>query len=236
MSMFVLRPDSPDLRFPPVELASPEGLLAVGGDLRAERLLEAYRHGIFPWYNPGQPILWWSPDPRAVLFPEKLHVSRSLRKTLRRKKFDVTLDTAFREVIRKCAQPRPGRAGGGTWITPEMIEAYEVLHARGYAHSVEARREGRLVGGLYGVALGNAFFGESMFSNETDASKVAFVHLVKQLERWHYALIDCQISSAHLFSLGAEEIRRRDFMARLEQALEHAGRPGHWRFDPDLAD
>ncbi|MBI3778011.1 MAG: leucyl/phenylalanyl-tRNA--protein transferase [Gammaproteobacteria bacterium] len=235
MSMFVLRPDSTDLRFPPVELASPEGLLAVGGDLRAERLLEAYRHGIFPWYNPGQPILWWSPDPRAVLFPEKLRVSRSLRKTLCRKIFDVALDGAFREVMQACAQPRPGRAGGGTWITPEMIEAYDVLHRRGYAHSVEARRDGKLVGGLYGVALGNAFFGESMFSRETDASKVAFVHLVKQLERWGYAFIDCQISSAHLFSLGAEEIRRRDFMARLEQALKHPDRPGRWRFDADLA-
>ncbi len=232
--MFVLRPDSSDLRFPPVELASPEGLLAVGGDLRAERLLEAYRHGIFPWYNPGQPILWWSPDPRAVLFPEKLRVSRSLRKTLRRKIFDVTLDGAFREVMQACAQPRPGRAGGGTWITPEMVEAYDVLHRRGYAHSVEARREGKLVGGLYGVALGNAFFGESMFSRETDASKVAFVHLARQLERWGYEFIDCQISSAHLFSLGAEEIRRHDFMARLEQALKQPDRPGCWRFDPDL--
>jgi len=232
--MFVLKSNTADLRFPPVELASPEGLLAVGGDLRAERLLEAYRHGIFPWYNPGQPILWWSPDPRAVLFPSKLKVARSLRKTLRRKKFDVTLDTVFREVMRHCALPRPGNPGGGTWITPEMIEAYTVLHDRGLAHSVESWREGKLVGGLYGVAMGNAFFGESMFSRETDASKVAFVHLVRQLERWGYAFIDCQISSAHLFSLGAEEIRRHDFMARLEQALKQPERPGRWSFDPDL--
>jgi leucyl/phenylalanyl-tRNA--protein transferase len=232
--MFVLKSNTADLRFPPVELASPEGLLAVGGDLRAERLLEAYRHGIFPWYNPGQPILWWSPDPRAVLFPSKLKVARSLRKTLRRKEFDVTLDTAFRDVMWYCALPRPGNPAGGTWITPEMIEAYAVLHDRGLAHSVESWREGKLVGGLYGVAMGNAFFGESMFSRETDASKVAFVHLVRQLERWGYAFIDCQISSAHLFSLGAEEIRRRDFMARLEQALKQPDRPGRWRLDPDL--
>ena len=232
--MFVLKSNTADLRFPPVELASPEGLLAVGGDLRAERLLEAYRHGIFPWYNPGQPILWWSPDPRAVLFPAKLKVARSLRKTLRRKDFDVTLDTAFREVMRQCALPRPGNPAGGTWITPEMIEAYAVLHDRGLAHSVESWREGKLVGGLYGVAMGNAFFGESMFSRETDASKVAFVHLVRQLERWGYAFIDCQLSSAHLFSLGAEEIRRHDFMARLEQALKQPERSGRWRFDPDL--
>lgn len=232
--MFVLKSNTADLRFPPVELASPEGLLAVGGDLRAERLLEAYRHGIFPWYNPGQPILWWSPDPRAVLFPSKLKVARSLRKTLRRKEFDVTLDTTFREVMRHCALPRPGNPVGGTWITPEMIEAYAVLHDRGLAHSVESWREGKLVGGLYGVAMGNAFFGESMFSNETDASKVAFVHLVRQLDRWGYAFIDCQISSAHLFSLGAEEIRRHDFMARLELALKQPDRPGRWRFDPDL--
>ncbi|HSD97154.1 MAG TPA: leucyl/phenylalanyl-tRNA--protein transferase [Sulfuricaulis sp.] len=232
--MFVLKSNTADLRFPPVELASPEGLLAVGGDLRAERLLEAYRHGIFPWYNPGQPILWWSPDPRAVLFPAKLKVARSLRKTLRRKDFDVTLDTAFREVMRQCALPRPGNPAGGTWITPEMIEAYAVLHDRGLAHSVESWREGKLVGGLYGVAMGNAFFGESMFSRATDASKVAFVHLVRQLERWGCAFIDCQLSSAHLFSLGAEEIRRHDFMARLEQALKQPDRPGRWRFDPDL--
>ena len=232
--MFVLKSNTADLRFPPVELASPEGLLAVGGDLRAERLLEAYRHGIFPWYNPGQPILWWSPDPRAVLFPANLKVARSLRKTLRRKDFDVTLDTAFREVMRQCALPRPGNPAVGTWITPEMIEAYAVLHDRGLAHSVESWREGKLVGGLYGVAMGNAFFGESMFSRETDASKAAFVHLVRQLERWGYAFIDCQISSAHLFSLGAEEIRRHDFMTRLEQALKHSERPGCWRFDPDL--
>lgn len=232
--MFMLKPDSTDLRFPPVELASPEGLLAVGGDLRAERLLAAYRHGIFPWYNPGQPILWWSPDPRAVLFPSKLKVARSLRKTLRRKVFDVTLDTAFRDVMRHCALPRPGNPASGTWITPEMIEAYCVMHERGYAHSVESWRAGELVGGLYGVALGSAFFGESMFSRQTDASKVAFVCLVRQLAAWGYTLIDCQMSTQHLFSLGAEEIRRREFMARLEQALAQPDRRGRWRLDENL--
>ena len=232
--MFMLKPDSPDLRFPPVELASPEGLLAVGGDLRAERLLEAYRHGIFPWYNPGQPILWWSPDPRAVLFPPRLRVSRSLRKSLKRKNFEVTLDTAFRDVIENCARPRPKSPGGGTWITPEMIEAYCIMHERGYAHSVESWQEGQLAGGLYGVALGNAFFGESMFSRHTDASKVAFVHLVRQLDIWGYALVDCQMSTQHLFSLGAEEIRRHDFMVQLEQALKQPDRRGHWRFDANL--
>ena len=233
--MFVLKPGSADLRFPPVELASPEGLLAVGGDLRAERLLEAYRHGIFPWYSPGQPILWWSPDPRAVLFPAKLRVSRSLDKTLRRGKFEVTLDIAFREVMEQCAAPRNRRAGPGTWITPEMIEAYCVLHQRGLAHSVEAQRDGRLVGGLYGVALGGAFFGESMFTRETDASKAAFVQLVRQLERWGFDFVDCQLPSAHLASLGAEEIRRREFLNRLERALQQPGRPGHWRFEADPA-
>jgi leucyl/phenylalanyl-tRNA--protein transferase len=233
--MFVLKPGSTDLRFPPAELASPEGLLAVGGDLRAERLLEAYRHGIFPWYNPGQPILWWSPDPRAVLFPAKLRVSRSLGKTLRRKRFEVTLDSAFRDVMLHCAEPRDDRPGHGTWITPEMIEAYCVLHQRGLAHSVESWLDGKLVGGLYGVALGSVFFGESMFSRETDASKVAFVQLVRQLELWGFALVDCQLPSAHLSSLGAEEIRRREFLERLEQALQQPGRPGHWRFEADPA-
>ncbi len=233
--MFVLKPGSLDLRFPPVELASPEGLLAVGGDLRAERLLEAYRHGIFPWYNPGQPILWWSPDPRAVLFPSKLRVSRSLGKTLRQKKFDVTLDQSFRDVITSCSQPRSERIGHGTWITPEMIEAYCVLHERGLAHSAEAWRDGKLIGGLYGVALGGAFFGESMFSREPDASKTAFVHLVRQLELWRFDLVDCQLPSAHLSSLGAEEIRRSDFMERLERALQQPGHSGHWRFEADPA-
>lgn len=232
--MFILQAGAADLRFPPVELASPEGLLAVGGDLRADRLLEAYRHGIFPWYNPGQPILWWSPDPRVVLFPEKLHVSHSLRKTLRQKKFEVTLDTAFRDIIQGCANPRRKTPGGGTWITQEMIEAYCVLHARELSHSVETWQEGKLVGGLYGVALGNAFFGESMFSQVTDASKVAFVHLVRQLNNWGYDFVDCQLPSDHIFKLGAEEIRRHDFMSHLDKALQQPDRLGRWCFDTNV--
>ncbi|MBI3547031.1 MAG: leucyl/phenylalanyl-tRNA--protein transferase [Gammaproteobacteria bacterium] len=230
----MLKPDSNDLRFPPVELASPEGLLAVGGDLRAERLLEAYRHGIFPWFNPGQPILWWSPDPRAVLFPAKLHISRSLHKTLRQQKFNVTLDQAFRDVMISCAQPRRQYPDGGTWITAEMVEAYCVLHERGLAHSIETWHEGKLVGGLYGVALGGIFFGESMFSTVTDASKVALVHLVRHLQHWGFSLIDCQLPSAHLFSLGAEQIRRREFLKQLEKSLPALAAAPPWRTQADL--
>jgi leucyl/phenylalanyl-tRNA--protein transferase len=231
--MNILRPGTNDLHFPPVETSTPEGLVAIGGDLRPERLLAAYRHGIFPWYSDNQPILWWSPDPRTVLFPAKLNVSHSLRKTLRQGKFRVSLDQAFGAVMRACAGPR-GNQPSGTWITPEMLDAYVRLHALGYAHSVEAWDDGKLVGGLYGVALGTAFFGESMFSRATDASKVAFVHLVRQLEAWGYTLVDCQVASAHLFSLGAEEIPRADFLARLAAALARPGRPAPWRFDSDL--
>jgi leucyl/phenylalanyl-tRNA--protein transferase len=229
--MFLLSPD--DIRFPPVEFASPEGLLAVGGDLSAERLLEAYRRGIFPWYNDGQPILWWSPDPRMVLFPAELKVSRSLRKRLRRADYSVRCDTCFRAVMEGCAAPRRGQAPG-TWITAEMIEAYLRLHELGYAHSVECWRGEELLGGLYGVALGGAFFGESMFSRAPDASKVALVHLVRQLERWGFRFIDCQVSSAHLASLGAVEIRRNAFLALLEEALRLPDRRGPWRLDADL--
>jgi leucyl/phenylalanyl-tRNA--protein transferase len=230
--MFLLQPGSADLRFPPVHLASPEGLLAIGGDLRVERLLEAYRHGIFPWYSEGQPILWWSPDPRMVLFPDRLKVSRSLRKALRAGRYRVALDTRFRDVMQACAAPRPGQHG--TWITPEMVDAYCRLHDLGLAHSVESYLGDELVGGLYGVALGTLFFGESMFARATDASKVAFVQLVQQLRRWGFTLIDCQVSTAHLASLGAEEIRRQVFLRHLDAALAGADRRGAWRFDSDL--
>ncbi len=229
--MFVLNSDTADLRFPPAELASPEGLLAIGGDLRAERLLEAYRHGIFPWYSDGQPILWWSPDPRAVLFPDKLHVSRSLHKTIRRRTFTVTLDTCFREVVQACAAPRQQTPQGGTWITPEMLDAYSRLHELGCAHSVECWYEGKLAGGLYGVALGRAFFGESMFTREPDASKVALVTLVRQLQTWGFHIVDCQLPSKHLFTLGVEEIRRADFLDHLAAALQLPERRGIWHFD-----
>lgn len=229
--MFVLNAKGKDLRFPPVERASPEGLLAVGGDLRPERLLEAYRHGIFPWYSNDQPILWWSPDPRAVLFPDKLHVSRSLEKTIRRGHFTVTLDTCFRDVMTQCSGPRPQYPEGGTWITPAMIEAYTRLHELGFAHSIETWKEGNLVGGLYGVAIGGAFFGESMFSRVTNASKVALVLLIRQLRAWGFQIFDCQQASPHVMRLGAEEIPRRDFLDHLTTALTLPERRGRWQFN-----
>jgi leucyl/phenylalanyl-tRNA--protein transferase len=222
--MFVLNTNGQDVDFPPVEQASPEGLLAVGGDLRPERLLEAYRHGIFPWYSDDQPILWWSPNPRAVLFPDKLHISRSLKRSLRPGLFSVTLDRCFRDVMRHCAD-------GGTWITADMLAAYTRLHELGYAHSVETWQEGQLVGGLYGVALGGAFFAESMFTHVPDASKVALVLLVRQLQTWGFRIIDCQQSSPHVMRLGAEEIPRREFLDHLTASLTLPERRGHWQFD-----
>ena len=227
--MFRLSANPSDLRFPPVDLSTPEGLLAVGGDLRPERLLEAYRHGIFPWYSDDQPILWWSPDPRTVLFPENLHISRSLKRSLRPGLFNVTLDTCFRDVMRQCAGPRPQYPDGGTWITAEMLDAYTLLHEQGYAHSVETRKNGQLVGGLYGVALGGAFFAESMFTRVPDASKVALVSLVRQLQAWGFLIIDCQQASPHVMHFGAEEIPRREFLDHLAAALKLPDRCGRWK-------
>jgi leucyl/phenylalanyl-tRNA--protein transferase len=229
-----LEPDDPELWFPDVELAlqEPDGLLAVGGDLSEDRLLLAYRSGIFPWYGPGQPILWWSPDPRLVLFPDRLRVARSLAKTIRKAAFSITIDQAFDAVINACAEPRPGQAG--TWIIPEMMAAYRELHAAGYAHSVECWQEGKLAGGLYGVAIGRTFFGESMFARTTDASKVAFVGLVRQLSRWGFPLIDCQVYTAHLASLGAEMIPRRKFIRMLEHACRQPASDTPWRIDRDI--
>lgn len=221
-----------DLRFPAVEHATPEGLLAIGGDLQTERLLEAYRHGIFPWYNEGQPILWWSPDPRTVLFPERLHVSRSLKRSLRPGRFLVTFDRSFDRVVRHCAGPRPQHPEGGTWITPAMIEAYVALHEEGYAHSVETWQGDQLVGGLYGVAIGSAFFAESMFTKVDDASKVALVSLVRQLGAWSFRIIDCQQSSPHILRLGAEDIPRREYIEHLSKAVTQPGRPGRWEGVP----
>ena len=229
--MFRISANPSDLRFPPVEESTPDGLLAVGGDLRPERLLEAYCHGIFPWYEEDQPILWWSPDPRAVLFPDKLHVPRSLDKTIRRGHFTVTLDTRFRDVMIECAGPRPQYPEGGTWITPAMIEAYTKLHELGHAHSIETWQEGKLVGGLYGVAIGGAFFGESMFSRATDASKVALVSLIRQLQTWGFQIFDCQQASPHVMRLGAEEIPRRAFIEHLTSAMTIPDRRGRWQFD-----
>lgn len=211
MQLTVLNPKDPAQAFPSVKkaLTEPDGLLAIGGCLSEKRLLNAYRHGIFPWFNAGEPILWWSPDPRTVLFPNNLIISRSLRKTLRQNRFLVTFDRAFGAVIAACAAPRAETQG--TWITIGINQAYNRLHQLGFAHSVEAWSDGELVGGLYGVAIGQVFFGESMFHTRTDASKVAFVVLIENLKDWGYQLVDCQIHSGHLTSLGAEEIRRTDF-------------------------
>lgn len=222
--------------FPPVTraLREPNGLLAAGGDLSIERLTDAYRRGIFPWYSEGQPLLWWSPNPRMVLFPAELRLSRSLQKRLRRRDFAIRTDHAFETVIRSCAAPRPGQSG--TWITEDMIAAYGALHRRGRAHSVETWIEGKLAGGLYGVAIGRMFYGESMFARITDASKIALAHLVKQLERWDYGMIDCQMQTPHLASFGAREIPRADFMGKLAELVNYPQSTGDWRFDDDLFD
>lgn len=226
------RDDSQPFPPPSRALTEPDGLLAAGGSLTPRRLLRAYRLGIFPWYSPGQPILWWSPNPRLVLFPECVRISRSLRKTIRKGLFAVTADTAFDRVIEACAGPRAGNPG--TWITPEMHRAYGRLHRLGHAHSIETWRQGELAGGLYGVAVGRAFFGESMFSRASDASKVALVALALQLRRWDWAVIDCQVRTAHLSSLGAVDIPRATFLQLLERHCPLPGREGAWRLDADL--
>lgn len=213
--------------FPPPGLADPDGLLAVGGDLSEERLLLAYSMGIFPWYSEESPILWWSPDPRLVLVPEELRISRSLRQTLKKGIYTITMDTDFNAVIRKCASVERGK-DGGTWITEAMVGAYNRLYNSGYAHSIESWRGDKLAGGLYGVSLGSAFFGESMFSEKNDASKVALVMLVWQLLEWKFSFIDCQISTAHLERLGAREIPRGKFLDRLSSALRTPTRKGRW--------
>lgn len=220
--------------FPDVStaLAEPNGLLAIGGDLSVERLLAAYRHGIFPWYSRGQPILWWSPNPRAILRLSALKVSRSLRKSLRRGNYQVRFDSAFEDVIWQCSKPR--KDGLGTWITDEMRNAYIRMHKLGHAHSVEVWDNNQLIGGLYGISVGKVFFGESMFSRRTDASKLAFVYLVRQLEKWTFALIDCQVYSEHLGSLGAEQIPRDRFTAYLDNYCDKPGMPGYWQCDLTL--
>ncbi len=215
--------------FPAVEEAE-DGLLAIGGDLRPERLLRAYSEGIFPWYSEGQPILWHTPDPRFVLTAEDLHVPKSLSRTLRSGLFSLTLDTAFREVVEQCAKvPRSGQSG--TWITPDMMDAYAELHRQGFAHSVETWRGEELAGGLYGVSLGGTFFGESMFANVDDASKIAFVALVEQLARWNITLVDCQVYTEHLARFGAEHWSRERYLAALRAALMQPTRRGPWRLE-----
>lgn len=218
--------------FPPTSAAldDPDGLLAVGGDLGPQRLLDAYARGIFPWYSDGQPLLWWAPATRAVLPPAAVHVSRSLAKRLRNGRFTLSFDTAFEAVIGACAAPRTGAAG--TWITPAMQAAYVTLHRGGYAHSVECRHDGELVGGLYGIALGRVFCGESMFSRARDASKVAFVQLCHWLAAWDYALVDCQLPTAHLASLGAREVPRAAFETALARHVHEDPSAVAWRQPP----
>lgn len=218
---------SNDLVFPSPRLAPEEGLLAVGGDLSQERLLLAYRMGIFPWYSGSEPILWWSPDPRLVLYPAELRISKSLQKTINKSVFRVTMDRAFEAVINACAQSRTS-ADEGTWIVEEMIDAYCNLHISGFAHSVEAWKDGRLAGGLYGVSLGRCFFGESMFTDISNASKVAFAALVKHLQALNFDLIDCQVTTPHLLRLGAREIPRVQFLNELEKSLKPPTIRGRW--------
>ncbi len=219
-----------DTPFPPHEFAmrQPNGLLCVGGDLSPQRLLDAYRRGIFPWYSDGDPILWWSPDPRMVLFPSELRVTRSLEKVLRNRPYEVRFDTAFEAVVIACSAPRPGQCG--TWITDEVRAAYTELHCLGYAHSIETWIDGGLAGGLYGVALGRMFFGESMYTSVRDASKIAFVHLVEFLTRRDFALIDCQMHTDHLASLGAREIGRAEFLQRVKELVDYPSPAGHWDY------
>ncbi len=219
----------PDTPFPPVDraLSEPNGLLAAGADLSPPRLLAAYRRGIFPWFSPGEPILWWSPDPRMVLFPAELRLARSLLKTLRNADYAVRLDSAFDQVVAACAATaRPGQ--NGTWITPDMQAAYLRLHALGHAHSVETWRGGVLVGGLYGVAIGGVFCGESMFSRARDASKIALAHLCVWLQSREFGIIDCQMETSHLHSLGARPIPRDEYLARLASLVEQGDGPGRW--------
>ncbi len=217
-----------EIEFPSPLLAEEGGLLAVGGDLSVERLTLAYSMGIFPWYSPGSPILWWSTDPRMVLLPEKLNVSRSLRQTIGRQTYTHTMDRDFEAVIRMCARVHDS-SKGGTWITTEMQEAYIEMHRQGMAHSAESWQGGELAGGLYGVAMGGAFFGESMFATASDASKTAFVFLVEKLRQWGFTLIDCQMTTEHLMRFGAEEVPRDEFLLLLREALaEDTGPSGSW--------
>jgi len=226
--IYLLDRESPDAEFPdPAEAEQdPNGLLAIGGDLSSERLLMAYQRGIFPWFSVGQPLLWWSPNPRMVLLPRDLRISRSLRKSIRRKRFEVSMDQAFDQVIHGCSQPRPNEQG--TWLVPEMMEAYGRLHQLGHAHSVETWLDGDLVGGLYGVAMGKIFFGESMFSRATDTSKIALVFLVDCIARWGYEMVDCQVYTEHLETLGAKQIPRTEFQRTVEAGTRKPADDVNW--------
>ena len=231
----ILRPGG-DEPFPPLPTAlrEPNGLLAAGGDLSPARLIEAYRHGIFPWFSEDEPILWWSPDPRLVFETGAMHVPRRLRRSLKQCAFTLRTDTAFEAVMRACAAPRPGQAG--TWIVPEMLAAYVRLHRLGHAHSLEVYADGELVGGIYGVAVGQMFFGESMFSRADDASKVALLGLARLLHGWGWPLIDAQVASAHLYTLGGTELPRPEFAARIAALCALPGRLGPWLGAADALD
>jgi leucyl/phenylalanyl-tRNA--protein transferase len=228
---FWIDPNDTDTPFPDPGLAlrEPNGLLAIGGDLSAQRLMSAYRSGIFPWYNEGQPVLWWSPDPRLVIYSDELKLSRSLRKALAKHRFQLTMDQAFTAVIEACAQPRQNSED--TWISPDMIDAYCELYRLGFAHSVEAWQDNSLVGGLYGVGIGRMFFGESMFTRVNDASKIAFVSLVRQLSAWGFPLIDCQVYTRHLASFGARLINRRAFIVEIGKLCQMPAMPSPWTFN-----
>ena len=222
----ILGPD-PESPFPPIEqaLEEPPGLLAIGGDLSPARLINAYRQGIFPWYSDDQPVLWWSPAPRCVIYPRAIHISRRLRRRYNQGKFCLTVDQSFAEVVEACAGPR--RDDIGTWITADMKAAYIRLHEMGIAHSVEVHIDDKLAGGIYGLSLGRVFFGESMFSKSEDTSKIALVSLCRQLQQWGFSLLDCQVANPHLLSMGAEEISRQDFKRHLKNALE----ADHWQMN-----
>ncbi|MDA3891234.1 MAG: leucyl/phenylalanyl-tRNA--protein transferase [Salinivirgaceae bacterium] len=216
--------------FPHPSEAVDDGLLAIGGDLAPERLVAAYASGIFPWYGDNDPILWWSPNPRLVLYPEKFKVSKSLKQTLKKQPFDIRIDFAFDEVIESCSKiPRKGQ--DGTWITSEMIEAFKQMHKIGLAHSIETWEGNKLVGGLYGLSLGNVFFGESMFHKRKDASKIAFYYLSQLCKKWCFAFIDCQVTNPHLLTLGAQEITRDNFLDELAMSMEKQTQQGIWEFD-----
>ena len=227
-----LSPDDPPDAFPDIDgaLAEPDGLLAAGGDLSVERLLYAYRSGIFPWFDDGQPILWWSPNPRCVLYPSNFNTSSRFRRSIGKSRATITVNQSFDEVIRACAGPR--RSEQGTWITADMIRAYEALHTEGWAHSIEVRENGRLSGGLYGIAIGKMFFGESMFSQQSNASKLAMLYLCENLHANGFDMIDCQVVSRHLTTLGATAVPRSKFAVHLQSACSTPARYDDWPDDP----
>ncbi len=232
--IFVKKLDKDTLSFPPVACAldDPNGLLALGGDLSVDRLLLAYQSGIFPWYSKNQPLLWWSPDPRAILFPDQFHLSRSLQKAFKNPWFDITFDRAFEQVMHACAQPR--KEDKDTWILPEMLEAYQQLFSKGFAHSVEVWHNQTLVGGVYGLAIGQIFFAESMFHFKTNASKIALTALCAWLKVWRYQLIDCQFLTSHLESLGVIEVSRDDYMSLLKQSVNKEPKHDAWNANTSL--